>query len=233
MLRSAPRWPAAAVLFTFCLLAPVARAGAEVVSVTIAKRSPVADGMAFGRTGPYEKLQGTIEIALDPSNAHNRKIADLDRAPRAADGRVHVTADLFVLQPVDRRKGNDTMLFDIANRGAKLLLGRFNRVPRQRRPRRPPPTWVTDILMREGYPRVGQAGSSTSRRRACASRPRSRTSRAARARGVRGRREGGRDQRRPASRTIPPRPRTTHPRHCRFATASGRRRARSLAIGGG
>jgi hypothetical protein len=146
----APRWSAAAVRLWVCLLVSATGAGAEVVNVTITRRTPVADGMAFGRTGAYEKLQGTIEIALDPANAHNRRIADLDRAPRASDGRVHVTADLFVLQPVDRRKGNDTMLFEVANRGAKLMLGRFNRAPGSA-----DPTTAADMgdgfLMREGY----------------------------------------------------------------------------------
>ncbi len=133
-----------------CLLITAAGARAEVVGVTITKRTPVADGQAFGRTGPYEKLQGTIEIALDPANPRNTRIADLDRAPRGADGRVHATADLFVLQPVDRARGNGTLLFEIANRGAKLMLGRFNRAPGSA-----DPTSAADMgdgfLMREGY----------------------------------------------------------------------------------
>lgn len=146
MPRMAPR----TLLTWLCLLVSATGAGAEVVNVTIARRTPVAEGKAFGRTGAYEKLQGTLEIALDPANPRNARIVDLDRAPKAADGRVHVTADLFVLQPVDRRKGNDTMLFEIANRGAKLMLGRFNRAPGSA-----DPTTAADMgdgfLMREGY----------------------------------------------------------------------------------
>ncbi len=145
-----PRFPHRAVLLWFCLLVSATGAGAEVVRVTITRRTPVADGMMFGRTGAYEKLQGTIEIALDPANPRNARIVDLDRAAKASDGRVHVTADLFVLQPVDRRKGNDTLLFEIPNRGAKLMLGRFNRAPGSA-----DPTTAADMgdgfLMREGY----------------------------------------------------------------------------------
>lgn len=150
MLRLAPRWPAAAMLLWLCLVLSAGVAEAEVVNVTIARRMPVAGGMAFGRTGAYEKLQGTIEIALDPANPRNARIVDLDRAPRASDGRVHVTADLFVLQPVDRSKGNGTLLFEIPNRGAKLMLGRFNRAPGSA-----DPTTAADMgdgfLMREGF----------------------------------------------------------------------------------
>lgn len=127
-----------------------ATAGAEVTKVTIASRTPVADGQAFGTTGAYEKLVGTIEFALDPKNAHNRAIVDLDHAAKAADGKVHFTADLFVLQPVDPARGNGSLLFEISNRGNKGMLGRFNRAPGSRNP-----TTAAEMgdgfLMREGY----------------------------------------------------------------------------------
>ena len=46
-------------------------ARAEVTKVTIADRTVVAGGQAFGQVGPYEKLTGTIEFALDPADRHN------------------------------------------------------------------------------------------------------------------------------------------------------------------
>jgi hypothetical protein len=136
-----------AVLFAFA----VPGSGfAEVTKVTIAARTPVADGQAFGTTGPYEKLTGTIEFALDPADRHNTAIADLAHAPRGTDGRVHFSASLFVLQPVDASRGNGALLFEIANRGNKGMLGRFNRAPGSN-----DPTTVTQMgdgfLMREGY----------------------------------------------------------------------------------
>jgi hypothetical protein len=125
-------------------------ANAEVTKVTIASRAVVADGQPFGSVGPYEKLTGTIEFALDPANPHNKRIVDLDAAPRADDGRVHVTADLYVLQPVDAARGNGTLLFEIANRGRKGMLGRFNRAQGV-----PDPTAPADFgdgfLMKDGY----------------------------------------------------------------------------------
>ena len=50
---------------------------AEVTKVTITTRATVADGQAFGSTGLYEKLVGTIEFALDPADRHNKAIVDL------------------------------------------------------------------------------------------------------------------------------------------------------------
>src|SRR5262245_50060940 len=87
-------------LLVVALVAP-SFARREVGKVTIAAGAVVANGQPFGSVGPYEKLIGTIEFALDPANPRNKPIVDLDTAPRGADGRVHFTADLFVLQPVD------------------------------------------------------------------------------------------------------------------------------------
>jgi hypothetical protein len=55
----------------FCLLVHPFLASAEVANVTIASRAIVAGGQSFGATGPYEKLVGRIEFALDPTDAHN------------------------------------------------------------------------------------------------------------------------------------------------------------------
>jgi hypothetical protein len=137
-------------VFTFLVLGFGGSAFAEVTKVNITARTPVADGRVFGTTGPYEKLVGTIEFALDPAERHNTAIADLAHAARGADGRVHFTADLFVLQPVDSARGNGALLFEIANRGNKGMLGRFNRSPGSN-----DPTTAAHMgdgfLMREGY----------------------------------------------------------------------------------
>jgi hypothetical protein len=141
----------APALLTVALVVGLSPAAtAEVAKVTVTARAPVAGGEAFGAAGAYEKLTGTIEFALDPSDPHNARIADLGRAPVGPDRRVRFTADLFVLQPVDAAKGNGALLFEIANRGTKGLLQRFNRAPRSN-----DPTTHADLgdgfLMREGY----------------------------------------------------------------------------------
>ena len=135
------------VLFVFVVQGS---AFAEVTKVTIATRETVANGQGFGSTGAYEKLAGTIEFALDPNDPHNKAIVDLQHAAKGSDGKVHFTADLFVLQPVDRAKGNGVLLFEISNRGTKGLLGRFNRARNS-----DDPTTIEQMgdgfLMREGY----------------------------------------------------------------------------------
>ncbi len=135
------------LLLTF--LVP-ASAFAEVTKVTITNRTTVAAGQAFGKTGPYEKLVGTIEFSLDPANSHNKAIVDLEHAEKGPDGKVHFTSDLFVLQPVDPARGNGVLLFEISNRGTKGLLGRFNRAQNNN-----DPTTAAHMgdgfLMREGY----------------------------------------------------------------------------------
>lgn len=109
-------------------LALATTASADVVGVTITARSPVADGRMFGTPGTYEQLTGRIEFALDPADPHNRGIVDLEYAPRDAQGRVHFTSDLYVVQPTDPAKGNGVMLFEVANRGNKgTLFGMFGR----------------------------------------------------------------------------------------------------------
>ncbi len=125
-------------------------AASEVAKVTIASRVTVADGQAFGKVGPYEKLTGTIEFALDPADPHNRPIVDLQHAPRSTDGKVHFTSDLIVLRPIDAAAGNGVLLFDVANRGNLNLLPRFNSAAGSRNPET-----AADLgngfLMREGY----------------------------------------------------------------------------------
>jgi len=44
----------------------------EVTKVNITNRVTVANGQAFGKTGPYEKLTGTIEFAVDPKSHTTR-----------------------------------------------------------------------------------------------------------------------------------------------------------------
>jgi len=137
--------------FLTCALAIATDARAEVTKVTIANRTVVAGSQAFGQVGPYEKLTGTIEFALDPADKHNSRVVDLEHAARAADGRVHFSADLYVLRPVEAQKGNGALLFEIANRGRKGLLGRFNRGAGGSQDPMAAADFGDGFLMKEGY----------------------------------------------------------------------------------
>jgi len=127
-----------------------ALAWSEVTKVNISNRVTVANGQAFGTTGPYEKLTGTIEFAVDPKEPHNARIIDIDRATPASDKRVHFTSDLMVLRPVDSAKGNGVLLFEVVNRGNILLLNKFNSAASSRNPATPE-EFGNGYLMREGY----------------------------------------------------------------------------------
>ena len=64
------------------LLLVAAPVSAEVVRIEVKSRADVLAGQAFGATGPYEKLSGTIYFAIDPRNPANQIIADIDKAPQ-------------------------------------------------------------------------------------------------------------------------------------------------------
>ena len=99
------------------------------VSFKIESHSLLNGGMAFGETGDYEQLEGTLHLAVDPENPRNENITDLKLAPQYAEGLVGCSADFLLLRPVDPRRGNDRILFDVLNRGGNQVLRFFNRAP--------------------------------------------------------------------------------------------------------
>ena len=100
-----------------------------VTKMEIKTRRPFADGESFGDVGVYEQLDGTIDLAVDPDNAANETIADLELAPRNADGLVTFSADFRMLRPVEPQRGNRRILMDIPNRGKPLALRNINSAP--------------------------------------------------------------------------------------------------------
>jgi hypothetical protein len=121
------RWhwrPSHAGLVAGLLLVPPV-ADARVVRLTIERREVVAGGRAFGAAGAYEKLAGTVAFALDPAASANRGVVDLERAPRDARGEVAFTADFFLLRPVDPKRANGRLLYEVPNRGGKGVLSRL------------------------------------------------------------------------------------------------------------
>src|SRR5712671_524714 len=137
-------------LMAFAMALEPATIRAEVTRVEISSRQDVLGGKSFGTVGAYEKLTGKVYFAVDPNNPHNKIIADIDKAPRNAQGKVEFSADLFILRPKDSARGNGVALFDVVNRGGKGLLGVFNRAKSSS-----DPTAEADfgdgLLMREGY----------------------------------------------------------------------------------
>ena len=92
----------------------------------ITSRTPFAGGRAFGDVGPYERLDGTLELAVDPAHPANAGIVDLDLAPRDSRGMVACSADVSILAPADPERGNGRVLLDVLNRGKRRALKYFN-----------------------------------------------------------------------------------------------------------
>jgi Alpha/beta hydrolase domain len=108
-----------ALLGAFVIAAtPVA---ARVTEINIAAVEPFADGAGFGTTGAYERVRGTFKGELDPSDARNKVIVNLGKAPHNARGTVEYEADFFILRPADAARGNRKIVYDVTNRGRKFI----------------------------------------------------------------------------------------------------------------
>jgi hypothetical protein len=93
-------------------------------------RRPLAGGRAFGDVGPYEELKGRIRLDVDPTHPANTRITDLERAPRNRAGRVEFAADVSILLPVERARGNGRVILDVVNRGNTVTVPNFNHATR-------------------------------------------------------------------------------------------------------
>src|SRR5438093_8919235 len=99
---------------------------ADVVRIEVQSRGDLAPGMTFGAAGSYEKISGRIYFAVDPAVPANRIVADLDKAPRNAAGKVEFSSDFFLIKPKQIERGNGAVLYEVSNRGGKGMLGFFN-----------------------------------------------------------------------------------------------------------
>ena len=141
--------PLIAVATTLLALVPLT-ADARVVRLRIERREVILDGRAFGAAGAYEKLAGKVDFGLEPSLPRNGLIVDLPLAPRNAAGEVEASADFYMLKPVDPRRGNGRLFYEVGNRGGKSLLQTFQKAAGS-----PDPTRESEFgdgaLMRQGF----------------------------------------------------------------------------------
>jgi hypothetical protein len=127
-----------------------------VVALEIKTRQALAGGEVFGDVGRYVQLDGTAHFTVDPTDFLNRCITDIGLAPHDHGGLGHFSADIRILTPEDPQRGNHRLLFDVPNRGNRLALATFNRVPR---PMRHGYTivwcgWQHDVPATEGLMRI-------------------------------------------------------------------------------
>ncbi len=97
-------------------------------------RRSLAGGAAFrgpeGGVGPYEELKGRLHFAIDPLHPANRRITDVELAPRNPAGRVEWWSDVSILLPEDRTRCSGRVLLDVVNRGNTVSVPNFNRATR-------------------------------------------------------------------------------------------------------
>ena len=82
----------------------------------ILNRRPYEGGRTFGAAGSYERIDGVLHFAVNPGDAMNAGIADLELAPRDAAGNVHFAADIRLLRPLAKQPGGK-LYTSVVNRG--------------------------------------------------------------------------------------------------------------------
>jgi pimeloyl-ACP methyl ester carboxylesterase len=70
-----------------------ATAHADLTQLEIRSRTDVLGGRSPGLAGPYETIEAALHFTVNPRDAHNRLVVDIDKAPRDGEGRVVFTAD--------------------------------------------------------------------------------------------------------------------------------------------
>ena len=106
-------------------------AHARITEINVQKVEPFANGATFGNAGAYERVWGVAKGELDPNDARNKVIVNLDKAPRNSFGRVEYEVEWFMLRPADASKGNHKLLFEVTNRGRKFLMNWIMDAPAQ------------------------------------------------------------------------------------------------------
>ncbi len=115
-----------ATLIPVWLLSVSHGAQARVTSIMITSRtSPAFAGASF-TVGAYEQLDGVVTGEVDPNDRQNAGITDIALAPRNANGMVEYATDISILKPVDASRGNGVLLYDVVNRGNKIVPSFFN-----------------------------------------------------------------------------------------------------------
>jgi hypothetical protein len=138
------------------VLVPSVAWGAVTELVITTRESPTFEGVEFGSSGQYERLNGFAEGALDPSDPLNAGIVNIDKAPRNEEGLVEYRIEVDILKPIDASRGNGWLFYDVLNRGNKLANSFVNRGDGGNDPRLASDAG-TAFLMDQGYTIVWSA----------------------------------------------------------------------------
>src|SRR5688572_26932909 len=94
--------------FCVLLLLIADAAAAEVVRIDVTRRDDA---------GTHERLIARVHFAVNPNNAANRRIADIDAAPRNTAGQVEFAGDLLMFIPKAGTRTRGTVFLEVPNRG--------------------------------------------------------------------------------------------------------------------
>lgn len=83
--------------------------------LNITGTAPVAG--TFGSAGEYEQVTGTFTGEVDPGDAKNSIIQDLQLAPRNGNGMVEYSSQFVLYKPKDMGKASGVLRYDAPNRG--------------------------------------------------------------------------------------------------------------------
>jgi alpha/beta hydrolase family protein len=97
-----------------------------IVEIRVEAVESFAEGREFGAAGAYLRVEGVARGEIDPAAPENSGIVDLDRAPRNRRGMVAYESDFFVLRPAEPARGSGVLVYDVTNRGRKVILGRLD-----------------------------------------------------------------------------------------------------------
>jgi hypothetical protein len=135
----------------FVLVLASAAVSARVTSISVSAVEPFAPGSTFGDAGAYERVRGTFKGELDPRDARNRVIANIDKAPRNSAGNVEYEADFFMLRPADAERANGKLIYDVTNRGRLNFHWRFTEAKRRSNDPRSLDDVGDGLFFRQGY----------------------------------------------------------------------------------
>ena len=100
---------------------PVSGPSATVERIEVVNRKPAFGGTRFGDVGEYEMVVAVAHVKVDPKHPANQRIVDLAAAVDP-DGMVRYQTDVVILRPREADKASRVLVFDVANRGRKLML---------------------------------------------------------------------------------------------------------------
>ena len=98
----------------------------SVSSLEINEDRLIANGKEFGKTGQYREIIGIAKFSLDPNEDYNKKITDVEKIPLNEQGLIEYSSDFHIIFPNDISKSNRKIIYDVNNRGTKVMLSSFN-----------------------------------------------------------------------------------------------------------